>query len=282
MIAEGTFGPSRARRGLEPPSGGNPAHGPARPMIALRILLNGLIMLAEIALIAAVAWAGYTRPFSFAAATAGLAFVLGLGLEVARLRNELPFYFGPGRVGRGVLAPFVGFFEALFKGVLAGVAALFTFSGTNADRLYWIALVFGLTVYAGSSVLRVLSLKLDARPMRWGFFRLGPPLGLLFSAGVTVLAAAALIQSASVSEIGWKIIWEMPAKPSVEQVSELFFQIKQAFDDFIVALLSAVMSERWARIVAVLVSVNVLTGFVASIYAAVIASLVRWAEERLP
>jgi hypothetical protein len=65
-------------------------------------------------------------------------------------------------------------------------------------------------------------------------------------------------------------------------VSELFFQLKQAFDDFIVTLLRAVMSEEWARVVGIVVSVNVLTGFVAAVYAAVIAACVRAAEERLP
>lgn len=258
-------------------------HSEGRPLMAvLRIILNGLIMLAEAGAAAAIAWAGYRYPFYFAAGTAGIAFLLGARLEVLRLRNELPFYFGAGALGRGLLIPLVGFLEAFLKAILAAVAALFTFSGTNTDRLLWVAVVFALTVYAGSSLLRLLSIKLGAIPERWGFFRLGAPLGLMFSAGIAVLVAAAVIAQPTVSDIGWKIIWEMPAKPSVEQVSELFFQLKQAFDDFIVALLSSVMERDWARIVAIIISVNVLTGFVASIYAAVISAAVRWAEERLP
>ena len=74
-------------------------------MIILRILLNGLIMAAEIAAIIAVAVAGFTHPFLFAAATAGLTFALGLRLEAARLRNELPFYFGAGTQRTFVLVP---------------------------------------------------------------------------------------------------------------------------------------------------------------------------------
>ena len=58
-------------------------------------------------------------------------------------------------------------------------------------------------------------------------------------------------------------------------MSELFFQLKQAFDDFIVTLLSTVMDEEWARVLGIVVSVNVLTGFVASLYAALIAAVVR-------
>jgi hypothetical protein len=250
-------------------------------MIVFRIVLNGVIMAAEIAAIVAVAAFGYQHPFVFAAATAALSFVLGLRLEAARLRNELPFYFRGGALKRFVLVPIVGSVEAAFKAVLAGVAALFTFSGTNMDRLYWVAVVFGLTVYAGSSLLRFLSLRLDAYPSRWGYFRLAPPLGLLFSAGLAGLAAWGLVAAPSVSDIGWKIVWELPQKPSVEQVSELFFQLKQAFDDFIVTLVSTVMSREWAKVVGIVVSVNVLTGFVASVYASVVAAAVRGAEDAL-
>lgn len=251
-------------------------------MIVLRILLNGVVMAAEIAAVAAVAWLGYTHPFLFAALTAGLSLVLGLRLEIKRLSFEIPFYFEGARTPRLLLVGLVGSVEALLKAVLAGLAALFTFAGTDSERLFWVAVVFGLTTYAGSTTLRALSVSFRAQPWRWGYFRLAPPLGLAFSAGLAVLAAVGILTSTSVGEIGWKLVWELPQKPSVSQVSELFFQLKQAFDDFIVTLLSTAMPPEWARLVAIAVSVNVLTGFVASVYAAVIAAIVRTAEEGLP
>ena len=251
-------------------------------MSALRYLLNALIMAAEVAAVAAVAWLGYEHPLIFSGATALLAFGLGLALEAARLNNELPFYFENRKPGpiRAVLVPLVGGMEALMKAVLAGVAALFTFSGTNHDRLFWVAILFGLTVFAGAAVLRVLSIKLNAVPSRWGFFRLGAPLGLLFSAGLAVLAATSIIPSASLPDLGWKIMWDMPAHPTVDQVSELVFQIKQAFDEFVVTILATVVPPDWARAAGIFISVNVLAGFVAAVYAAVIASGVRAAEKR--
>jgi hypothetical protein len=251
-------------------------------MIVIRILLNGLIMAAEIGAVAAVAWLGFTYPFAFAAVTAGLSFLLGLRLETKRLSFELPFYFEGARSPRILLVGLVGFVEALMKGVLAGLAALFTFAGTDSTRLFWVAIVFGLTVYAGSTALRALSVSFRAQPWRWGYFRLAPPLGLLFSAGIAVLAAYGILAATSVGDIGWKLVWELPQRPSVSQVSELFFQLKQAFDDFIVTLLKTVMAEQWARLIGIVVSVNVLTGFVASVYAALIAAMVRTAEEGLP
>ncbi|MGE0024448.1 MAG: hypothetical protein AB7S70_12550 [Hyphomicrobium sp.] len=251
-------------------------------MAAFRVLLNGLIMAAEIAAVAAVAWFGFSYPFIFAAVTAGLGFLLGLRLETKRLAFELPFYFAGLRSPRLILVALVGFVEATMKAVLAGLAALFTFAGTDTARLTWVAIVFAATMYAGSSALRALSVSLSAQSWRWGYFRLAPPLGLLFSAGVAALAAYGVLGTTSVGEIGWKLVWELPARPSVSQVSELFFQLKQAFDDFIVTLLRTVMSEAWARVVGVMISVNVLTGFVAAVYAALIAAIVRGAEEGLP
>lgn len=250
-------------------------------MIILRIFANAVIMAAEVAAVAGLAAFAFYHPFVFAAFTAGLSFVLGLRLEVARLRYELPFYFGGLAQRSAVFTAIVGSFEALFKGVLAGVAALFTFAGTNQDRLFWVAVLFGVTVYAGAAFLRLLSLRGDALPMRWGYFRLAPPLGLLFSAGLALLAAAAILPPANVTDIGWKIIFDTPARPSVEQVSELFFQLKQAFDDFIVRVLAVVLDERWARLIGIVISVNVLSGFVSAVYAALIAAGVRRAENAL-
>lgn len=250
-------------------------------MIVLRILVNAIIMAAEIAAVIGVAAFGYTYPFLFAGITAALSFALGLYLEVARLRYELPWYFG-GLIKRSAIyTALVGFVEALFKGVVAGVAALFTFAGTDHDRLFWVAVVFGICIYCGSAALRYLSIKADALPLRWGYFRLAPPLGLLFSAGLALLAAVAIIPAASVAEIGWQIIFDMPPQPSIEQVSELVFQIKQAFDDFVVTMLSAVMDEGAARLLGIVISVNVLSGFVSALYAAVIATGVRTAEDTL-
>ncbi len=250
-------------------------------MIILRIFANAVIMAAEVAAVAAVAALAFYHPFIFAALTAALAFVLGLRLEVARLRYELPFYFG-GLVKRGTfITAVVGSFEALFKGLLAGVAALFTFAGTNQERLFWVAVLFAVCVYAGAALLRLLSIRAEALPMRWGYFRLAPPLGLLFSAGLALLAAASIVPAANVTGIGWDIIFNTPAEPSVAQVSELFFQLKQAFDEFIVKALSVLLGEQWARIAGIVISVNVLSGFVSAVYAALIAQAVRRTEDAL-
>lgn len=250
-------------------------------MILLRIIVNAVIMAGELAAAIGVAAFGYYHPFVFAAVTAAVSFLLGLRLEVARLRYELPFYFGGVVRPSLVLTGAVGFIEALFKAVVAGLAALFTFSGTDADRLFWVAAVFGVCVYAGATGLRLLNVKGEPLPLRWGYFRLAPVLGLVFSGAMTLLALFSVLPVVSVGDIGWKIIFEVPSKPSVEEVSELLFQIKQAFDDFIVSAISAVVDKTWAQLAGVVISVNVLSGFVSALYAALIAEAVHTAEDEL-
>lgn len=250
-------------------------------MVFFRILANAIIMASELAAVIAIAALAFYHPFIFAGLTAALSFILGMRLEVARLRYELPFYFGSLAKSAGAFTVVVGFVEAAFKGIVAGFATLFTFSGTNTDRLFWVACVFGVCVYAGAAFLRYLSLKSEALPMRWGFFRLAPLLGLLFSVCMAILGAANVLPQTSVSDIGWKIIFETPEHPSVEQVSELLFQVKAAFDHFVVTLLSQIVSADTARVIAVVLSVNVLSGFVSAVYAALISQAVRKAEDTL-
>jgi hypothetical protein len=251
----------------------------------MKILLNAILMATELAAIVGLAWLGWNHPFVFAGLTVALSLVLGLRLEFARLAHELPFYFrgreGLGTTLRAVMVRLVSSLEAILKAILAGIAAIFTFSGTDPDRLFWVAVVFAATVYAGASVLRVVSHRLGGAPLRWGYFRLSVPLGLLFSGGIAALAGLSIITQATISDMGWKILWELPPKPDINQVSELLFGLKQAFDDFVVRILSNLVSEGWAEGIAVAISVNVLTGFVAALYASVIATAVRGAEIRL-
>ena len=244
----------------------------------LAILLNGIIMLTELAAVFGVAALGFYHPMALAGLTAVLAFAVGLWLEHARLAHELPFYFDQGAGGsrRPALVWLVAFTEAILKALLAGICALITFSGTDKGRLMWVAIVFGIAVYIGSSVLRRLSISLAARPMRWGYFRLAVPLGLMFSLALSFLPAP------SFTDLGRQLIFDLPAKPNLAQASEFLFVLKQKFDEMVVALLTWFVSVDVARVLGAAVSVNVLTGFVAALYAVLIAEAVRRWESRLP
>ena len=114
-----------------------------------------------------------------------------------------------------------------------------------------------------------------------GVFPPGAAARVAVSAGLALLTAMAVLPAANVTGIGWDIIFNTPAEPSIAQVSELFFQLKQAFDEFIVKALGVFMREEWARLAGIVISVNVLSGFVSALYAALIAGGMRGAEDAL-
>lgn len=251
-------------------------------MIVLRILVNGIVMALELAAVGAAAWLGLHYPGWFAALTALLAFAIGLNLDYARLRHEYPFYFEADKprfvIGLRVLA--AG--DSLLKGVAAGLIALLTFSGNDGDRTFYVAIVFAIATYFGLSALRRLSLSLGARPARWGFFRLAVPMGFVFSSGVALLAALELIKVPTLYDLGRQIIFEMPEQPGIDAASDLLFNLKQYVDSLIATLLNTVMPAEWAQIVSLIISVNVLSGFVIAVYAVAIASIVQVIERARP
>jgi hypothetical protein len=236
------------------------------------ILFNGLMMALELAAIAAIAWLGFSYPLLFGAVTAIAALVLGTRLEYARLQNEMPFYFDrlPGR--STLFAWVVGGTEALVKALLAGVVGLITFLGTDADRLTWVAGIFAFTLFLGVQIVRWLANTLRARPLRWGYFRLAAPLGLIFSVGLSFLKAPGF------TELARRATFDMPAKPSMEQASEFLFLLKQTFDDIVERMLTWVFDPGLAQVISSVVSVNMLSGFVLSIYAVLIAEAIRRME----
>ncbi|MGD9786142.1 MAG: hypothetical protein AB7U49_15820, partial [Hyphomicrobiaceae bacterium] len=128
----------------------------------MRVLVNGMIMAAEFAAVVGAAWLGLHHPQAFAALTAALALALGLVLEYRRLEHELPFYFGKRSSRAALVVPLVAGVNALIRAGVAGLIALVTFSGTDKDRLFLIAIVFAATVYLGSALLRFLAVRLEA------------------------------------------------------------------------------------------------------------------------
>ncbi|MBX9925388.1 MAG: hypothetical protein K2Y05_03435, partial [Hyphomicrobiaceae bacterium] len=234
-----------------------------------------LILIVELALILAVAALGYYQPLAFAALTFVIALAVGARLEVLRLQNEITFYFD--RDGQPARRPsmwlwMVALSEAMFKAVLAGVVALITFSGTDPNRLFWVATVLAVCIFTGSSILRWLTNRFGARPGRWGYFRIGAPLGLMFSAAMAALPAP------TYAKLGWDLLFNLSARPTLNQGSEMLFLLKQKFDELCLALLQTLLSLEVAQVVAVLVSVNMLTGFVAGLYAVLAAETVRALE----
>ena len=241
-------------------------------MFVISIIVNLVVLCLEVGAILGIAALGFYQPLIFAGVTFVLALALGGRLEYARLKNELNFYFEKRVPKGGVFTGLVALSEALFKAVLAGLVALLTFSGTDQARLYWVAIAFAGCVFVGSSLLRWLANRFDVTPGRWGYFRIAGPLGLIFS------LALALLPAPTFGKIGWDLVFNLAAHPTLAQGSEMLFMLKQKFDELFYTLLQTFVGDQAAAVIGVLTSVNMLTGFIIGIYAVVIAETVRWLE----
>lgn len=242
-------------------------------MFIIHLFFNMVIAAVELALVAAAGWLAWKQPLAFAGLTGMLALLLGFRLELRRLAFEMPFYFdrpgGGGRWLRALLA--VG--QALMKGALAGLVALMTFSGTEANRLQVVAVIFAGCVLLGSMVLRRLTISLGAKPAHWGFFRMGAPLGLLFSAAMTFFPAPSSL------EVVRRVLLELPSRPGLAQAGEALFSLRLWIDDLIVRLLLPFAGPEGARAIGIVIGSNVLAGFVISLYAVIVSEVVRVMEE---
>ena len=143
--------------------------------------------------------------------------------------------------------------------------------------------LFGVCVYAGASRAAA---AVDPRRSAADALGLLPP-GAAAGAAVLGRARAAqpswpILPPTNVTDIGWKIIFDTPPHPSIEQVSELFFQLKQAFDDFIVTALERAAGRASGRASSASSSASTCCrGSSARVYAALIAGGVRRAEDAL-
>lgn len=242
-------------------------------MILLRILFNALVVAIEIGLIVGIATLAYYQPIVFAGVTVLVAFVFGLSLERARIAHEMPFYFGHAPARAGLMATLIASGSAAFKAVIAGLIALLMFAGTDTGRLFWIAIIVGVCIFAGTSILRRLSISFDAPPSRWGYFRLAVPLGLLYAIGQSFLPTPSFV------ELGRRLTFELPSRPSLSQAAEFLFLLQQKFDETVVSLLGVLFDPPVAQALGVLISTNVIAGFMIAVYAAIIAELVEWLEK---
>jgi hypothetical protein len=239
----------------------------------LRILINALAMALEMAVAAGVALLAFRLPLMFAGITALLALVMGMRLERGRLLVEVPFYFGPGVKRSNFVITTVAFAEAIVKAVVAGAVALITVSGTDQNRLFWVACLFGGCVYVASAILRFIAIRMGAMPSRWGFFRMGAPFGLLFSIGMGAATEAKFISPPSYSDIARKLVFDLPKRPSIAEASEMLFLLKAKIDELVLTFLNVFLSAKVAGVISLLLSVNALAGFLIAIYAAMIAEL---------
>lgn len=240
----------------------------------MQVLVNLFVLLVELALVAAVSALAYYHPLIFAGVTAALILVFGVYLEWQRLRHELGFFFDDHRPTRIVFVSIAAVLETCVKAVAAGGASILAFAGNDRERLLVVAVVFAISLFAGTGMLRRSYYSFGVRPMRWGYFRLAVPLGVLFSLGMYAAVQFELISVRSVSELAGALVFDLPEHPSLAQLGELAFNVKQTIDALVVDFAAQLLGPSFAWIAGIVLSVNVLTGFALAIYVVLISELV--------
>jgi len=248
----------------------------------MTIIINLAILTIELAVIAAAAWVAFTSSIGFGALTAALILLVGYGLERDRLRHDVPFYLSqPGTASRwrAIALGLLAAAEAIGRALLAGAVAILTFSGKDSERLLLLTILFGAVTFFGSSLLRRLSRTFAARPARWGYFRLAVPLGVMFSLAIQASVGIGLLKLNSLSEIARMIVFDLPERPDLGELTDIMFNIKQTLDALVFAFLERLTGPTYAKAISVIVSLNVLGGLVISIYAVVVTEIVRRLED---
>ena len=246
----------------------------------MQVLVNLFVLLVELGLVAGASALAYYHPIVFAGVTAVLILVFGVYLEWQRLRHELGFFFDDHRPARIVFVSIAAVLETCVKAVAAGGASILAFAGNDRERLLVVAVVFAISLFAGTGMLRRSYYSFGVRPMRWGYFRLAVPLGVLFSLGMYAALQFELISVRSVRELAGVLVFDLPEHPSLAQLSELAFNVKQTIDALVVDLAAQLLGPSFAWIAGIVLSVNVLTGFALAIYVVLISELVLRLEGR--
>ena len=240
------------------------------------------LLIFEVSSAVAVGYFAFVAPVVFAGVTAALVLVLGAGLEWQRLQHEFPYYFsGVLSLRKQLMMAASAAFESVGKALMAGFAALLAFAGTDQDRLLVLAILMAVSVFAGTGLLRRAYWSFGARPLRWGYFRLVVPLGILFSALVQLALLGGYLETQSLQQAAKAFVFDLPARPSYEQVMELIFQTRQLLDGLLTSLIVQLFGAHWLVPAGILISLNVLSGFFIAVYAVLIGELLLRVEGKV-
>lgn len=240
------------------------------------------LLIFEVSAAVAIGYLAFVAPVVFVCLTTALMVLMGFGLEWERLRHEFPYFFSGNLSWRKrLMMATSAVFDTVGKALMAGFAALLAFGGTDKDRLLVLAVLMTVCLFAGTGLLRRAYWSFGARPLRWGYFRLVVPLGLLFSASIQIALLAGYLEPPSVQQVAKSFVFDLPAQASYEQVMELIFQTRQLLDALLTSLIVQVFGSEWLIPGSILISLNVLSGFFLAIYAVLIGEVVLRIESKL-
>lgn len=202
-------------------------------------------------------------------------FIVFLQIELERNSHELTFYKAgliSNTTKRWLMAYSIA--EVLGRSMIFAVLSILLFSGTNALRITLLAVLFIICVIVGYYCLSTLKRVTTIDVARLGYARLSVLLGILFS----IISAG--ITGIEVSEITWKTLKSLMQSPDIDGVAELLFGVVQKVNEYLAWLLRALLGRILGSIVSLMISINVLFGFVVLVYSLLLMRLIELREEK--
>ncbi|MEM8988419.1 MAG: hypothetical protein AAGC95_17020, partial [Pseudomonadota bacterium] len=142
-----------------------------------------------------------SAPYGFALLSGLLALYAAIQLERARMVHDAPFFTGMPVDGfLSVLIAVWAFFGSIFKALLVGILALFTFSVKNSGEIIFVYGLFFITLLIGLVAARRLIARYGPIAARWAYFRLTILLGVVYSTGMYLFTKLGFVDSFRVRE----------------------------------------------------------------------------------
>jgi len=183
-------------------------------------------------------------------------------LEYEKNAHELSFYC------RGELPAafktwfrYYGLAEAFVRSAIFGVLPIFLFSGTGAERIFWLAFLFSCCVVIGYFGLRFVQRRARIDVTRWGYVRFSVLLGLLFS----VLSSG--ISGIPLTDVAWqagKSKWWRAL--NFDEIAELLYGLMYQVNSFISGTLHTILGDFIGGLLSLLISTNIVYGFIIVLY----------------
>jgi hypothetical protein len=211
---------------------------------------------------------GIQYPQIFGLVTFAASIILFGRLEFDRNSHDLNFYVtGEVPISFRRWVKTYAVLEVVGRSVIISVLSILLFSGTDGGRIWLLAILFVIGVFVGHHFLGVSSRFTSVNVVRWGYARLSILVGIPFS------IFSGLVPGMSVSEVTWASLQAFVRTPDIDKVAEIIFGTLQAVNQFIQWLLQGLLGTFFGTIVSLMISVNVLFGFVIVLYSLILFEL---------
>lgn len=200
-------------------------------------------------------------PRLFGLATFSVSMVIFGRLEYERNHHEMSYYtLGeiPSPIKKWLLS--YSALEVVGRSIIFGVLTVFIFSGTNVTRIKILALLFIATILSGYYCLSFLQRRAYIDVARWGYIKLSVLLGVVFS----ILSAA--VPGMPITDIVLNAAKGKLRLHTFDEFAELFYGLLYQLNSFITSILQALFGEWLGLFLSLIISVNVVYGFVVLLY----------------